>query len=416
MFGKQLNGKYQLIRILCALGFLMMIICNTSRAQMPKDADFDAKVDDALNFAQKQLKRTIAELNNDSTKFPHAVRADKDSSWITTSSSAWGCGYFPGMMWYMYEITGDEFWKKNANRWTLGVEKEKYNKGAQDLGFMITSSFGNAYRLTKNKHYGEVLLETGEHFANRYNSVVGCTRSWGPNEDNKQFQVIIDNMVGTELLFTGAKIGGKKDWFDMAIKHAEKTMKNHLRSDGSTYHVVNYDPVTGVVIGKRSAQGYALESRWARGQAWAIHGFTTTARETSEGRFLQTAQKVADYFINNLPENYIPYWDFHAPNIPDEKRDTSAASIAASGLFELSTLVEDDKAKQKYFDSACKILNSLCSPPYLSEGTDTPAILLEMIETRYDARDPSVKLSCIWGDYFFVEAIVRYQKIRQNIE
>ncbi len=374
----------------------------------------DSKVDHALNFARQQLKKTIASLSNDTNQFPEEAILGEDLTWKTKNLNGWGSGYFPGMLWYMYEDTTDDFWKQKAQAWTISLENEKGNINHHDIGLIIGCSFGHAYRLTNDSYYRQVVVEAANSLARRFNPAVGCTRSWGKIDNDKTFTVIIDNMVCTELLFMGAKLGGQKQWYDMAVSHALKTMKNHIRSDSSTYHVVEYDPVKGGVIQKRSHQGFAEESCWARGQAWAIYGFTTTFRETGDEPFLKTAQKTADYFIDNLPKDHIPYWDFRLPDIQKAKRDTSAAAIAASGMLELSTLTKDEQASKKYFDTACSILNALCCAPYLAEGTKSPAILLQMTYGVKDATNDKIIGSWIWGDYYFVEAMMRYKQITQK--
>jgi hypothetical protein len=243
----------------------------------------------------------------------------------------------------MYEGTGDTHWREWAEAWTAGLADEKNDTSTHDVGFKIFSSFGHGYRLTGNAAYREVILQAARTLATRFNPTVGCIRSW----DRNRFPVIIDNMMNLELLFWASKNGGDSAWYDMAVSHALQTMKNHVREDGSTYHLVDYDPDTGAIINKFTVQGYDKESTWARGQAWGMYGFTMAYRETGDVRFLNTAQLIADYFIDNLPEDRVPYWDFEAPNIPHEEKDSSAAAIAASGLLELSTLVMDEDTQAR---------------------------------------------------------------------
>ena len=217
-------------------------------------------------------------------------------------------------------------------------------------------------------------------------------------------------MMNLELLFWAAKNGGTKDMYDAAVSHAVKSMQNHVRTDGSTYHVVSYDSITGTVDRFDTYQGYSKTSTWSRGQAWAIYGFTMVYRFTKEERFLETARRAADYFVKNLPDDYVPYWDFQAENIPDEPRDASAAAIAASGLIELSQYVQDGSAAKKYWNTAHSILLSLCTPVYNAKGTPSRGLINHCVTSK--PADSEIDVSLIYGDYYFIEALFRYQSFQ----
>jgi hypothetical protein len=190
----------------------------------------------------------------------------------------------------------------------------------------------------------------------------------------------------------------------MAVSHALNTREQHVRADGSTYHLVNYDPATGAVQSKGTVQGYSAESTWSRGQAWAVYGFTMAYRETGDPRFLETARATADYFIGHLPADHVPPWDFQAPPVPTPPRDSSAAAIAAAGLLELSRLEPDAGRRQHYFATAQSILLSLSSPAYLAEGTPSQSVLLHGTRNKPSG---SYDTGLIWGDYYFLEALLR---------
>jgi len=225
--------------------------------------------------------------------------------------------------------------------------------------------------------------------------------------------------MNIELLFWASKNGGQSEWYNMAISHAYKTIQDLVRDNGSTYHIVDYNSGTGEIISKSTLQGYDTESTWSRGQAWALYGFAMCYRETGDSNFLETAKKVADYYVENLPADYVPYWDFDAPGIPNVGRDTSAAAIAASGLLELSTLVNNSNYKQKYYNAACKILVLLCTIEpyggYLAQDANSdpisPGILMHGCQHHPNAAVPGsvADESLIWGDYYFIEALLRYQ-------
>ncbi|HEX9829581.1 MAG TPA: glucuronyl hydrolase, partial [Bacteroidota bacterium] len=238
---------------------------------------------------------------------------------------------------------------------------------------------------------------------------VGALRSW--DHGRWGYPVIVDNMMNLELLFWSAENGGGERLREIAISHAEKTMQNHVRPNGSTYHVLDYDTTNGSVLARNTHQGYADESVWARGHAWAIYGFTMTYRFTKDQRFLETAQRAADYFINNLPEGGVPYWDFLTPGIPNEPKDVSAAAIAASALFELSTHTAGQTRKSAYRETATKILGTLCSPEYIAEGTASHGILNHAV--GHKPAGTEVDVSIVYADYYFLEAMFRYLQLNK---
>jgi hypothetical protein len=365
-----------------------------------------------LDFSRQQLLRTVAELQisavyGDSIYPRSTMRLE--GLWKPMREGHWASGYLPGCLWQMFEWTSDSVWRGWAKQWTAGVLKEQYRTGDHEAGFILTSSVGNGYRLTGDTAYKSVLLQGAQSLAARYNAAVGCVRSW----NNYHFPVIIDGMNALQLLWWSAQNGGDPTFYDLAVSHSLKTMTNNVRADGSCYQIVDYNPSTGAILDRTNKQGYSKSSTWSRGQAWAIYGFTVAYRETRDERFLQTAQKAADYFMNNLPADYVPYWDFQAPNIPSEERDASAAAIAASGLLELSTIVAWSGSGQKYRDAACHILASLCSPAYRAVGTNSRGILLHGVGNRMnESRDAGeVDVSLIYADYYFIEALLRYKKV-----
>lgn len=353
-------------------------------------------------FAATQLTATTQKVS--ATGYPNSTNSAGD--WNTSSASSWTSGFFPGALWLMYEKTQAAVWKTNAEKWTAGIESQKNDTSTHDLGFMFFDSFGNGYRLTNNANYKSILLAAARSLATRYSATVGCIKSW--DGASNEYKVIIDNMMNLELLFWASKNGGEQAWYDMALSHAVKTSQNHIRPDGSTYHVVIYDPANGSIKSRVTAQGFADSSTWSRGQAWAIYGFSIAYRETNDARFLETARKTADYFISHLPADFVPYWDFQAPGIPNEPRDSSAAAIAASGLLELSKLETDSAKKTSYANVAEKILTSLSQAPYIASGTKYKSILIHGTQNK-----PSGKYDTglIYGDYYYLESLLKYQKI-----
>ena len=382
---------------------LCSAICFLSCAT-PERKDESLSVDECFTFAGAQLRRSVERVE-DGTHFPRYT--GNNGAWETTDSKAWSSGFFAGCLWLMYEHTRDEIWKKYAMTWTLGLEIEKFNKDNHNNGFRMMSSFGNGYRLTADEHYKEVLIESARSLASRYSEKVGLIKF--SEMEPWKYPVLVDTMVNLELLFWASKNGGDKEWYSIAETHALNTIRDHIREDGSTVQLVDYDPETGEVIAHDTLCGLSSKSAWSRGQGEALYGFTMAYRETQNPKMLEAAKKIADYFIENLPYDYVPYWDFRAPNRPREIRDSSAASIAASALLELCTVVNEPGDMDKYFTAAGNIIISLCSPEYLAQGGDGYGLLSHA--TWKKPTDPQADTSLIWGDYYFLEALHRYVKV-----
>ena len=380
-------------------GLLLLVLGSTGPAAFAQGG-FPGTVDQALDFAAQQLDAAVQSIATD--RYPSTTGSG--GSWSTTAPSSWTSGFFPGSLWLMHEWSGAGVWRTRAEAWLVELEDEKNDTSTHDVGFKIFTSFGNGQRLTGSEAYRAVLLTAAGSLATRYSPTVGAIKSWnGPSSSD--FRVIIDNMMNLELLFWGASHGGPAAWRDMAISHALRSRAEHVRADGSTYQVVNFHPSTGAVQWKDTHQGFAAESTWSRGQAWAVYGFTMCYRETLDARFLETARLAADYFVAHLPGDHVPYWDFELPSFVGEPRDSSAAAIAASGLLELARLEPDAPRGQTCLDAARAILTSLASSAYLAQGTSNDAILLHGTQNRPDDRFDT---GLVYGDYYFVEALVRY--------
>lgn len=357
-------------------------------------------IPELFRFAREQADLTARTVR--STEYP--ITTDGSGKWKTTAAGAWTSGFFPGSLWLLYEQSGDRLWKTRAQARQVGLEREKVNKGTHDLGFMFLPSFGNGYRLTGNDRYRRVLLTAAESLAARYHPAVGALQSWEGTP--QEFPVIIDSLMNLELLFWASAHGGQPAWRDLALQHARRVRRDFVRPDGSTVHVVTYHPATGAVVKKSTAQGKAAESTWSRGQAWGIAGFTMVYRETGDRSFLQTARALADYFLAHLPSDAVPAWDFRATS-GREPKDSSAAAIAASGLLELSRLELDATRRARYFRAAERILQALSAPPYLAKGTANRAVLLH---GTYHKPAGDVDTGTSWGDYYFLEALLRYER------
>ena len=327
----------------------------------------------------------------------------------------WTAGHFPGSLWYLYEATGDTFFKERAIAWTEIIAPNAKVTSNHDVGFIMYCSFGNARRLLKTDRYDALLLEAAASLSARFNDGLGLIRSWGKIEEKNDFLVIPDNMMNLELLEWAAKAkGGEKRFDDIARSHANVTMRNHFRADGGTYHVLNYCQKDGRVQEIRRGQGASCFTAWSRGQSWAIYGYTMMYRETREKAYLDFAQKLADYAIHhpNMPEDGIPYWDYGAPG---EERDSSAGSIMASALVELAAFTGGEKGKA-YRAFAVKQLTSLASPAYFSEGDEIGHFLLKHGVGNKpgfirNGKGGEVDVPLDYGDYYFLEALLRFSAL-----
>jgi hypothetical protein len=333
---------------------------------------------------------------------------------LTYSNIWWWCsGFYPGTLWYLYEHSGNNLLKEEAQIRTLMLDTLQYRTNDHDLGFMLYCSYGNALRITGDSlTYKKPLINGAKSLATRFNEKAGCTKSWDWDGGKKWvYPVIIDNMMNLELLMWAAKNAPDSSLQHVAVTHAETTLKNHFRPDFSSWHVLDYDTNTGEVLQKLTHQGYSNESAWARGQAWALYGFTMMYRESNNSKFLDQAIGIANFLLNhpNMPSDGVPYWDFDAPNIPNEERDASAGAIMASALLELSGYISG-KLRSKYKAAAENTLATLSSSDYLAKpGTNGNFILKHSVGSKPGKSEVDVPLT--YADYYYVEALLRYLSI-----
>ena len=348
---------------LMGVGLAMLAACTDSNSGTTS-GQFD--VDKALAYCDTQVRRTLDELSRgnegmDYTMMPRNI-PDSTSHWYCSKATKeeWCAGFWPGILWYDYEYTKDPVIKAEAERFTDALESISHITPAydHDLGFLMFCSYGNGYRLTHNEKYREVILRSADALAELFNPKAGTILSWPRNvEMLGGHNTIMDNMINLEMLFWASKNGGDKNLYDIAVSHADTTMKYHFRPDYTSYHVAVYDTLTGHFIKGMTHQGYSDSSMWARGQAWAIYGYTVVYRETQDPKYLDFVQRVTDVYLKRLPDDYIPYWDFDDPAIPYAPRDASAACVVASALLELSGYVSPEKGST-YREAALRMLES----------------------------------------------------------
>ncbi len=387
------------------LSISLVLLLASSSGCVQKHAKTDIVAND-IAVAVKQIGRQV-DIIEQSGKILNP-RTLKNGKVEYVPNDDWTSGFFPGTMWYMYELTKDPKWEKLGIKYTENLDSVKYLTWHHDVGFIIRCSYGNAYRITKNPAYKAVIIEAAKSLATRFRPIPGVIQSW---DENRGWQgtkgwmcpVIIDNMMNLELLFEASDLSGDSTFRKMAISHANATMANQFRSDYSCYHVIDYDKIKGGVRSRVNAQGYSDESAWARGQAWALYGFTVCYRETKDKRYLNLANNIYHFIFTNktMPADLVPYWDFDAPNIPNEPRDASAAAVMASALYELSTF-----GKPEYKVTADKIIASLSSNAYLAiVGTNGNFLLMHSVGSIPHNSEIDVPLN--YADYYFLEALTR---------
>jgi len=366
-------------------------------------------VKDQVSLAEKQYDLML-KTHPDYNKTPQSVLPNGQLRDMPTS---WWCsGFFGGSLWYLYEYTKNPKWKKSAHLWTMAIQKEQYNTGTHDLGFMLYCPFGNGYRLTSNPIYKKTLLNGAKSLSTRFDPGPGVIKSWNKFQ-TYDYPVIIDNMMNLEFLLWAARTAPNKNYLNICLSHADSTIKNHYRPDNSSYHVVCYGK-DGTVLARKTAQGAADESAWARGQAWGLYGFTVMYRETQDKRYLEQAIKIADFYLNhpNLPADKIPYWDFNAPNIPNEERDASAGAIASSALLELSKYAGRDKGDE-YFKAAEAMLMSLSDTMYRAGLGENHNFLIKHCVGHKPGKS-EIDVPLVYADYYYLEALLRYDKMKKK--
>ena len=375
---------------LAALLVVATILCGCSEQQQLKSS-----LKKALDVAVVHKKAQAEYMLPIEGMLPKSF---KDGEVVIAKPRDWTSGFLPGALWLLYEHTGDEQLKEYADIFTRRLEELKSYTGTHDLGFMVFCSYGNAYRLTGEPYYKSIVEQASAALVTRFDPEVGCIRSWNTGrKENPEldFIVIIDNMMNLEMLEWSG-------YHDIARKHADTTIKNHFREDNSTYHVVTYNELTGEITDKRTAQGVADDSAWARGQAWGLYGYTMMYRMTGEQRYLEQAVKIADYLLPRLPEDSIPNWDYDAEV---QMKDSSAAAIMASALIELYGFTQNGD----YLKTAERQLRELCTEHYLAKPGENGNFILKH-GVGHLPHNSEVDVPLSYGDYYFVEAAMRYLK------
>lgn len=388
----------KLNHILIFLGFTMAFICCKPEGKSDKtttETESKTVLEDRFQY--------LLDYPADAAGFPRSMSLEPQEIHKVPSKD-WTSGFYPGNLWLIYQLNQNEDFKKKAMEWTSFMEDQKSNDGTHDMGFKIYCSFGEGYKILQSEAYKNVILESAKTLSTRFNEKVGSIRSWDFNKDIWDFPVIVDNMMNLELLFVATQLSGDSTYHKIAVQHAKTTLKNHVRPDNSIFHVVDYDPITGEINDQYTHQGYSKESSWARGQSWAIYGFTMAYRYTKNADFLAQAEATTKFFLEhpNLPEDGIPYWDFNDPAIPDAPRDASAGAIVASALLELYSITKNPD----YLKYADKVLASLNSESYLLDGSIKGPFILNHSTGNWPKND-EIDEPIVYADYYFLEALLR---------
>lgn len=391
-------------KLLLSLGVFLM----TPAFCHAENNDISNVINNDINFSTRQYSLILQQIGREGkVRIPKTI--DKLGRMVYIPIDDWCSGFFPGSLCYLYQLTNDKSWLLQSKRFTEALDSIQYLTWHHDVGFMIGSSYLNIYRLNPNKAYKKAIIQTAKSLCTRFRKKAGVIQSWNVDRGWQSKRgwtcpVIIDNMMNLELLFEATRLSGDSTYWKVAVSHANKTLENQFRKDGSCYHVVDYDPNNGAVLHRQTAQGYADNSAWARGQAWAVYGYTVCYRYTHDRKYLDQAVKTLNFVMQNpnLPEDFIPYWDFDAPNIPNEPRDVSSAACIASALYEMNNYLPDNG----YTSLADRIIRSLSSPEYRAPlGKNGCFLLMHSVGSIPHNNEIDVPLN--YADYYFLEALTR---------
>lgn len=391
-------------KLLLSLGVFLM----TPAFCHAENNDISNVINNDINFSTRQYSLMLQQIGREGkVRIPKTI--DKLGRMVYIPIDDWCSGFFPGSLCYLYQLTNDKSWLLQSRRFTEALDSIQYLTWHHDVGFMIGSSYLNIYRLSPNKAYKKAIIQTAKSLCTRFRKKAGVIQSWNVDRGWQSKRgwtcpVIIDNMMNLELLFEATRLSGDSTYWKVAVSHANKTLENQFRKDGSCYHVVDYDPNNGAVLHRQTAQGYADNSAWARGQAWAVYGYTVCYRYTHDRKYLDQAVKTLNFVMQNpnLPEDLIPYWDFDAPNIPNEPRDASSAACIVSALYEMNNYLPDNG----YTSLADRIIRSLSSPEYRAPlGKNGCFLLMHSVGSIPHNNEIDVPLN--YADYYFLEALTR---------
>ena len=364
---------------------------------------------DAWDRLTAKTKTMIGQIGD---KVPHV--AGQDGKYDSSSLDWWTSGFYPGLLWIMHEMTGDDVYREAAWDWDERIEQctLRDNRFHHDVGFQYLPTAVIKYKLTGDADARRRGLAAANFLAGRFNLAGRFLRAW--NGDHTGWSIVDSSLNLSLLLWAAAELPDPR-FRHIALAHADTVLTHFIREDGSVRHIVSFDPESGEFLESLGGQGAGPDSAWSRGQSWALHGMANVYRFTGEVRFLQAARRVAHFFLANLPEDHVPHWDFRANNgvLDGEPRDTSAAACAASGLLEIAAAVDSPAEAGLYARAAEHILVSLTRHYATWEQPEHEAILVE--GTGHKPAGQNINVSLIYGDYYYVEALAKLKGWQHRI-
>ena len=372
---------------------------DAAQAGQPTPPRPDRALEGAYQYALTVVDRLLGELE----AFPHTTERGR---WRVSAHGRWTAGFWIGLVWLRYLERPTAGLRAEADAWLARLAPRQHDTTTHDMGFLFEPSFVRGYLITGEPAMRDVALQAARSLATRYHGCGGYIQAWDESEDPAhRGRTIVDTVMNLPLLLWAAEVTGEAHLRDIALRTAQTTADHHVRADGSTYHVVDFDPDTGGATRYGTHQGYSDNSCWSRGQAWALYGFCRLSMLTGEARWLETSRRLADFFLAHLPADGLPYWDLLLPSTENEPRDSAAAAIAASGLLDLAAQVPDAHAGAHYRTHAERILEVLTATCLTRGRSAEQGVLLHGTVDR--PRDSAVDVSIVYGDHYFVEALTK---------
>jgi unsaturated chondroitin disaccharide hydrolase len=355
-------------------------------------------IDPALDFIVGRVRENLACLES----FPERTVSDE---WICVENGGWVGGHWAGLIWLAFAYSQDPNLEMAARSWAARLLPRQFDTTTHDLGFLFELSHILGHKMTGDDSFIAPAMQAAESLSQRFNPRGRYFQAWKPLDASPEYRgrAIVDTMMNLDLLFWASQQAVDPQFSQMAEAHARTVMKYQIRADYTTSHVIDFDPESGEFIKQDTHQGLSANSCWSRGQAWAVYGFGDCYRETGDPIFLETARNLAEYALENLPADLVPYWDYYSPEIPNDVRDSSAASILASGLLNLAAL-ENNPDKAIYWCNQAKATLKSLWENYTSIGTDIPSVLIHGTRSKpHGMMDHGL----IYGDYYFLEALLK---------
>ncbi len=364
---------------------------------------------------KRAIDAAVVQVKSDLDRFTdsYKVNGTVNNFYEPAENKTWTSGFWTGQIWLAYEMTGDEKFKEVALKQVdsfLHRIDNKIDTNHHDMGFLYSLSCVAAYKITASEVAKEAALKAADHLISRYQPKGGFIQAWGDVGADDNYRLIIDCLLNLPLLYWASEVSTDKKYANIAREHMNTAVDVLMREDHSTYHTYYFDQKTGKPLYGETRQGYSNESAWARGQAWGVYGSALSYRYTKNEAYIDKFYKMTDFFIDNLPQDLVPYWDFHFKDGSDQSKDSSAAAIAVCGMLEMAKYLEEEKAKY-YREWAFKILHSLIENYSVTDPSISNAQLLHGVYCKSSdfnpCRDRNVDEANVWGDYFYMEALVR---------